>query len=172
MRFPYTAAVPFNPLFDSRHHWSASSSAALSGRSRLPCAGTSRLSARLEKKASYSARSSRFCQSGDQARAVPRGRAGADLDDKDSAVVGAQLPFPCQTFLPERQPSMSWATTAAAGRRLRQRADFRCQVEHLWYRVLWRRSQRRTSWDRYVRLLERFPLPQPHLIAAPVVVAR
>jgi len=51
-------------------------------------------------------------------------------------------------------------------------ANFRCQVERLWYRVLCRRSQRLTSWDRYVRLLERFPLPPPHLLAAPVVVAR
>jgi len=53
---------------------------------------------------------------------VPRGRAAAGLDDKDSAVVGAQLPFPCETFLPEWQPSMSWASTASTRRRLRQGA--------------------------------------------------
>ena len=62
----------------------------------------------------------RFCQRGNQARTVPRGPAGAGLDCQDSAVVGTQLPFPCQAFLPERQPSMSWPSTAAARRRLRQ----------------------------------------------------
>jgi RNA-directed DNA polymerase len=53
----------------------------------------------------------------------------------------------------------------------RKLASFRCQVERIWYRVLARRSQRRSNWDRYVRLLERFSLPQPRLVAAPVVVA-
>ena len=53
----------------------------------------------------------------------------------------------------------------------RKLASFRCQVERIWYRVLARRSQRRPNWDRYARLLERFPLPQPRLVAAPVVVA-
>ena len=44
-------------------------------------------------------------------------------------------------------------------------------VERIWYRVLARRSQRRSNWDRYARLLERIPLPQPRLVAARVVVA-
>ena len=53
----------------------------------------------------------------------------------------------------------------------RMLSNFRCQVERIWYRVLRRRSQRRTRWDRFTGLLERFPLPQPHLGAARAVVA-
>jgi RNA-directed DNA polymerase len=53
----------------------------------------------------------------------------------------------------------------------RKLTNFRCQVERIWYRVLRRRSQRRTTWDRYTRVLERFPLPQPHLTGASAVVA-
>jgi RNA-directed DNA polymerase len=33
----------------------------------------------------------------------------------------------------------------------------------LWYRALNRRSQRRFPWECYLRLLERFPLPTPHI---------
>ena len=53
----------------------------------------------------------------------------------------------------------------------RKLASFRCQVERMWYRALRRRSQRRSNWARYARLLERFALPPSHLVAAPVVVA-
>jgi RNA-directed DNA polymerase len=52
----------------------------------------------------------------------------------------------------------------------RKLASFRCQVERMWSRVLARRSQR-PNWNRYARLLERLPLPQPRLVAAPAVVA-
>lgn len=37
------------------------------------------------------------------------------------------------------------------------------EVRRLWYRVLNRRSQRRLSWARFYALLERFPLPTPHI---------
>ncbi|HEY6291802.1 MAG TPA: reverse transcriptase domain-containing protein [Terriglobia bacterium] len=33
----------------------------------------------------------------------------------------------------------------------------------LWYRALNRRSQRQLTWERYARLLERFPLPTPRI---------
>jgi RNA-directed DNA polymerase len=45
------------------------------------------------------------------------------------------------------------------------------EVRRLWYRVLNRRSQRRLSWQRYWRLLERFPLPLPHITHPRPVVA-
>jgi hypothetical protein len=41
----------------------------------------------------------------------------------------------------------------------------------LWYRALNRRSQRRFSWECYARLLERLPLPTPHITHARPVVA-
>jgi len=37
------------------------------------------------------------------------------------------------------------------------------ETRRIWYRALNRRSQRRLSWERYVRLLERFPLPVPRI---------
>lgn len=37
------------------------------------------------------------------------------------------------------------------------------ETRRIWYRALNRRSQRRLSWKRYVRLLERFPLPTPNI---------
>jgi RNA-directed DNA polymerase len=41
----------------------------------------------------------------------------------------------------------------------------------LWYRALNRRSQRRFPWERYARLLERLPLPTPHITHPRPVVA-
>jgi hypothetical protein len=37
------------------------------------------------------------------------------------------------------------------------------ETRRIWYRALNRRSQRRLSWERYVRLLERLPLPVPRI---------
>jgi len=41
----------------------------------------------------------------------------------------------------------------------------------LWYHVLNRRSQRRLTWQRYWRLLERFSLPRAHITHPRAVVA-
>ena len=38
---------------------------------------------------------------------------------------------------------------------------FSDHVRKLWYRALWRRSQRGLSWERFNAILERFPLPRP-----------
>jgi len=51
-------------------------------------------------------------------------------------------------------------------------AGFYEEVRRRWYRVLKRRSQRALTWKRFNVLLERFPLPAPHIShprAAPVV---
>jgi RNA-directed DNA polymerase len=45
------------------------------------------------------------------------------------------------------------------------------ETRRLWYRALNRRSQRRLSWERYVRLLKRLPLPTPHITHPRPVVA-
>jgi RNA-directed DNA polymerase len=45
------------------------------------------------------------------------------------------------------------------------------EVCRIWYRALRRRSQRRLTWERYARLLERFALPTPHITQARTVVA-
>jgi group II intron reverse transcriptase/maturase len=45
------------------------------------------------------------------------------------------------------------------------------ETRRLWFRALNRRSQRRLSWERYVRLLERLPLPTPHITHPRPVVA-
>ena len=37
------------------------------------------------------------------------------------------------------------------------------ETRRLWYRALNRRRQLQLTWARYVRLLERLPLPMPHL---------
>jgi RNA-directed DNA polymerase len=42
-------------------------------------------------------------------------------------------------------------------------AAFYQATRRVWYSTLNRRSQRRFSWERYVRLLERFPLPTPNI---------
>lgn len=41
---------------------------------------------------------------------------------------------------------------------------FHAAVRRSWQKWLYRRSRRRLPWDRYVRLLERFPLPPPRVV--------
>jgi RNA-directed DNA polymerase len=48
---------------------------------------------------------------------------------------------------------------------------FSHETRRIWYSALNRRSQRRLSWERYVRLLERFPLPTPTVTHPRPVVA-
>jgi hypothetical protein len=45
------------------------------------------------------------------------------------------------------------------------------ELRRIWYRALRRRSQRRLTWERYARLLERFALPTPHITRARTVLA-
>jgi RNA-directed DNA polymerase len=45
------------------------------------------------------------------------------------------------------------------------------EIRRIWYCALNRRSQRRLSWERYVRLLERFPLTTPNITHPRPVVA-
>ncbi|HEY5242416.1 MAG TPA: hypothetical protein VIJ22_13145 [Polyangiaceae bacterium] len=40
-------------------------------------------------------------------------------------------------------------------------ARFRHEAERIWGRSLARRNNRRFAWQRFTRLLERFPLPAP-----------
>ena len=46
---------------------------------------------------------------------------------------------------------------------IRSLQSFSEEVTRLWFRSLRRRSQRRMTWPRFHLLLERFPLPVPHL---------
>jgi RNA-directed DNA polymerase len=48
---------------------------------------------------------------------------------------------------------------------------FSQETRRIWYSALNRRSQCRLSWERYVRLLERFPLPTPTVTHPRPVVA-
>jgi len=45
------------------------------------------------------------------------------------------------------------------------------ETRRIWYRTLSRRSQRRLSWERYMRFLERFPLPVPRITHPRLVAA-
>ena len=40
---------------------------------------------------------------------------------------------------------------------------FHQEVRRIWYRTLYRRSQRRLTWQRFSALMLRFPLPTPHI---------
>jgi hypothetical protein len=40
---------------------------------------------------------------------------------------------------------------------------FAHHVRRIWFRVLFRRSQRRLTWDGFTALLERLPLPKPRI---------
>ena len=44
-------------------------------------------------------------------------------------------------------------------------------MRRIWYRAPRRRTQRRLTWERYARLLERFAPPTPHITQARTVVA-